>query len=258
MGEQSLNLEDEIRVINYEIAMKILKQSSLQFIILGSLSLALAGCSTTLSPDQEAKFSHDGLERVTENTSADVVYVRPGIDLSTYTKVMLEEPEVAFRKYWQQNYNMDHPLTLRLSDEDVEKLREEGQRLFMEAFSEGLEKGGFTIVDEPGEDVLLVKPSLTDLYMVAPDPDNRLGVWTKVYAESFGDMTLYLELYDSVTHQILVRAQDERRDIGEGAGSWRIPRNRVTNIADARRVFHEWANMFVKGFQRAREVGAGN
>jgi len=229
----------------------------LSLIALIPAGLILSGCVTNeLSPEKEAQMSHDGLVRVTDKTRADIVFVRPGVDLSGYKKVMLEEPEVAFRKNWQSNYNFDNRGINRLTDKDVEKMRVEGAKLFMKEFSIGLEKGGWEIVDEPGPDVLLLKPSLTDLYVVAPDPNNNMGVWNKVYAESFGDMTLYLELYDSVTHQILVRAEDEQRDIGEGAGSWRMPRNRTTNIADASLVFREWANMFVRGFEEARKVAA--
>ncbi len=224
---------------------------------LAPVALLFTACvSNELSPEKEAQMSHDGLVRVTDKTRADVVYVRPGVDLSGYTKVMLEEPEVAFRRNWQQNYNFDNRGMNRLTDKDVEKMRRQGQELFMKEFAKGLEKGGWQVVDEPGEDVLLLKPSLTDLYIIAPDPNNNLGVWNQVYAESFGDMTLYLELYDSVTHQILVRAEDEQRDIGQGAGSWRMPRNRTTNIADASLVFRDWANTFVRGFEEARQVAA--
>jgi hypothetical protein len=219
-----------------------------------SSALLFSACTTSrVSPEAEARLSHDGLEPVTGKTSADAVYVRPGVDLSRYDKVMLEEPDIAFRANWQQDFNFGDP-TRRLSNKDVEKMIVEGKKLFLEEFSQGLEKGGITIVDEPGDDVLLVKPSLIDLYITAPDPNNQSGIWNEVYARSFGDMALFIELYDSVSHQILVRAQDQQRDIGEGAGSWRFPRNQAINRADARMAFSQWARMFVKGFDRAKEA----
>jgi len=239
--------------IVYHSTITLMKKKTPIVILLFTLiAMLFPACVTTeLDEEKQAQMSHDGLVQK-EAKYADAVFVRPGADLSGYSKVMLEAPEIAFRKNWQRDYNMDNPMK-RLDDRSIEKMITEERKLFLEEFTKGLEKRGVTVVDEPGEDVLLLKPSLIDLYVVAPDPDNRAGMWDKVYAESFGDMTLFLEIYDSVTHQILVRSLDEKRDIGEGGGSWRFQRNRATNRADAGMAFSEWASMFVKGFNRAKE-----
>lgn len=65
---------------------------------------------------------------------------------------------------------------------------------------------------------------------------------------------LVIELYDSVTEQLLVRAIDTKRD--DDSFAWRIPRNQSTNIRDARAAFQSWAKMLAKGLDRARKAGA--
>ena len=58
-------------------------------------------------------------------------------------------------------------------------------------------------------------------------------------SESAGGMTLYLEIFDSVTGQILARAIDRQEDRGTGRIQWQ---NSVTNKAEADRMLRRWAS----------------
>ena len=212
--------------------------------------LSFAGCATTSKyPD----VSPDGLTRI-ESKRADAVYVQPGADLSGYSKVALLEPQISFRKYWQDDVNMDRPMN-RVSDKDMAEMIAYGKKLLAEEFIEELKKGGYDVVTEPGPDVLIVKPAIVDLDIFAPDPNNTAGIWTKTYSDGSGRGTLWLELYDSVTGQVLVRAYDTKSNEGDGF-TWRIPRTRASNINDARYAFQSWAKMLVKGLDAAKAKGA--
>jgi hypothetical protein len=72
------------------------------------------------------------------------------------------------------------------------------------------------------------------------DPNADFSVFKRVKT-SAGAATLYLELYDSVSGDIIGRAADRQaiRSASDGI-SWR---NRATNSADARRMFRRWANL---------------
>ena len=66
----------------------------------------------------------------------------------------------------------------------------------------------------------------------------RLGVAHDAVA-----VTLLLELFDSVSSQIIGRAADRRT---AGNRSFGIQANRVTNRADAQREFRVWADKFIE------------
>jgi hypothetical protein len=58
-----------------------------------------------------------------------------------------------------------------------------------------LEEDRYAVVDEAGEDVLLIRPAIINLDVNAPDTPQAGRSMT--YVASAGEMTLYLEAYDS-------------------------------------------------------------
>ena len=218
--------------------------------------LLLAGCTTSEQPAAPTnptgeeiglqEITHDGLRLQTGNSG--VVYTIPGLDLTPYNKLILLTPEINFERSWRMDINSERRMNT-ISGSDMREMIETGQRLFVEVFSTELEKAGYQLVDEPDDDVLLVRPSILDVYLNAPDPDR--DPWMRVYAESAGDATLVLELYDSVSRDIMVRAIDRKTEIGYDGSGWAMPRSQTTNIADARLAFQSWARMFIRGLQDA-------
>jgi hypothetical protein len=99
------------------------------------------------------------------------------------------------------------------------------------------------VVDTQDYDVLLLRPAIIDLDISAPD--TLSAGRSRTFSASTGSATLYIELYDSVSGQILGRAAD-RTNIRNNMGTvtWS---NRVTNSADARRMFSRWAG-FLRDF----------
>ena len=226
---------------------KIAPRTSL--LIALSLVLGFVGCATAPSLPE---VTEDGLARV-KDAQADALYLRPGAQLAVYTKVSLLEPRIAFRAGWQTDTGRSS-LGKRVSDKDMQAMIDTGKKLLIEEFTAELTKGGYTVVTESGPDVLVVKAAITDLDVLAPDPTNLAGAWTKTYSDGAGEATLMVELFDSVTGQVLVRAVDHKSDSHGGGFSWRIPRSRFTNINDARSALGSWAEMLVKGLDRAKSA----
>ena len=67
------------------------------------------------------------------------------------------------------------------------------------------------MVEDAGEDVLIAKPAIVDLDVIAPDLQTAQR--SKTYSESAGEMTLVLELYDSLTHDKIVTVRDRKQTV---------------------------------------------
>jgi hypothetical protein len=211
---------------------------------LGAL-LALAGCATAPESIPE------GLVLV-KDTQADTVYARPGVDFGKYTQFYLLEPNIAFRADWESD--MAFPgggAGMGISSSDMERIISMGKKLLAEQFDAELKKGGFALVPKAGPHVLAVKASIADLYLEVPDPNNLAGTWGRTYSRSSGSATLEIELYDSVSGQLLARAHDDKDNENDGY-SWRFEKNQMSNINDARAAFSDWAQMLVNGLKRAK------
>jgi hypothetical protein len=163
--------------------------------------------------------------------------------------VYLVEPYVAFKKNWQRDHNRGS--AFRVTTSDMERIKSELAEHFMEIFSEELKSGGYTLANERAEDILLVKPAIIDLDVISPDV--RTSGRSSSIGTSAGSMTLYLEIYDSETGDLLAKALDPTSDRDTGIMQWQ---SSVSNRMAATRMIRPWAEALVKGLDRAREAGA--
>ena len=116
----------------------------------------------------------------------------------------------------------------------MDRIKTRVSELFNSVFIEVLEADdGFEIVSEPDYDVLLVRAAIIDLDVTVPD--TSAAGRSRSYTADSGAATLYIELYDSVSGQILGRAFD-RQAARQNTSVMRWT-NRASNTADARRVF---------------------
>jgi hypothetical protein len=164
--------------------------------------------------------------------------------------VYIAEPQVAFKKNWKRNLNAGAVgLSSNVSNSDMERIKKDVAELFMEVFKEELAAGGYELAHERAEDVLLVKPAIIDLDVNAPDI-KRAGQ-NRAYAQNAGSMTLYIELYDSETGDLLAKALDRTEDRSNGA----IMQLQTgpANRAAGKRMMKPWAEGLVEGLDRARK-----
>ena len=201
-------------------------------------------CNPCLAEKERPIVTIEGLQLIKDSNLA-LVYAQPDAELGQYSKIYLAEPYVAFKKNWQHLRKRYDPNTV--TADDMAKIKSELSSLFMEVFSKTLEQGGYEMVTERAEDVLLVKPAIINLDIVGPDIPTSSNVRT--YSESAGEMTLYMELYDSVTDDLLAKALDRKEDRHTGYFRWQT---RITNRAAATRILQVWADVLKEGLDEAR------
>jgi len=218
-----------------------------------SFSLILSGILLSfplIATNELPQVTAEGLERVPD-TRLRVVYAEPGIDLSTYSKLLLIEPQVAFRKDWRRDINRNNPFTI--TPQDMQNIRTELAAMFYEILISKLEAGNYFLVKEQGEDVLIIRPAILDLNVNAPD--TARATTTRSLSRSAGDMTLYLELRDSVTGDILAKALDYQAD---HSNVTTFVRDNTRNEQAARRILDQWAQILLSGLDETMRVASGS
>ena len=219
-------------------------------LFLSVLMLAFAGTAT--ARDKLPETTTEGLV-LQHDTKVAAVYMRPGASLAEYDKISLLKAYVAFKKNWVREHNRDEGFEQQLRSRDVDRIRSELSEEFTKVFTEVLStKGGHEMVAAGGDGVLIIRPAIINLEITAPDLMTA-GMQSN-YAASAGQMTLYMELLDGVSGELLYRVIDP-----EAAGNhmWKV-RNKVTNKADADRVLRRWATLLndhltqVKGVEKVK------
>jgi hypothetical protein len=195
--------------------------------------------------------TEDGLHLVKGSKLA-IVYAEPGADLAPYHRVKMLDPYVAFKKNWLRDQRSSSAQKLRVSSSDMEKIKNSLASEFKTIFADELKKGGYEVVDEAAEDVLLIRPAIINLDVNAPD--TMSAGMSRTYTSSAGEMTLYIELYDSVTGDLIAKALDRRAD-GSNAGFYTWA-NSVTNTVAAKKILKGWADILVKALQEAKSYPA--
>lgn len=193
--------------------------------ILTAAALVFGCQSTTQSP----QVSPEGMQLEVSNRST-VAYTKEGENFSEYVKVQILPSQVAFKKNWQRDYNCSQPSLSARIKAGVAKLFDE---VFKEEF--GKENDNL-IVEQAGVGTLVIKPAIINLEINAPDLQTAGRV--KTYVKETGQATLFLELYDGVTGEILARIIDSEVVGDKMHAQWA---NRVKNTADAKRVIRKWA-----------------
>ena len=214
------------------------------FICLGLIALPLAAKQKQKMPETTT----DGLKLV-KQTKSGAVYTKPGASLEAYDKIMLVDAYVAFAKNWERDYNRDQVgLERRVTDKDMDEIKTKVASEFKRVFTKQLEKGGYEIVTQAAQDVMILRPAIINLTVTAPDV-NSAGM-SRTFVNSAGSMTLYFELFDSVTSDKFAQVFDS-----EEAGQYGFAReaNRVTNKAALDQTLAHWAGLLVKRLDEAHD-----
>ena len=181
--------------------------------------------------------SSDGLH-LEPDTKLGAVYLKPGADLSQYNKLALLDTYVAFAKNWQRNYNEEAPFEDRVSDKQMQKIRKNVSEEFAEELTKTLTADGREFVKTGGTGVLILRPAIINLRITAPDV--MAPGMEQTFVASTGSMTLYLELLDGKTGDLLARIIDNEAASDDGIAE---VANSVTNTADFDRVVQHWAQL---------------
>jgi hypothetical protein len=214
-------------------------------ILLTAVAFAALSTVTVQSKNAPPPVSHDGLHLDPDSDVA-LLYTKPEVVWTEYSRFKMLEPYVAFKKNWERNTKV---AGRRIPKKDIERIKVEAAALLREVFIEELdERGGYRFVEESDDDVLIMRPALIDLVITAPDI--KVAGRVEQYVASAGAATLFLEMYDSVSGEILARVVDRKRMQDYGYARWA---NSVTNRADAKRMFKKWAVLLRTGWDDMRK-----
>lgn len=216
-------------------------------ILLVMVSFTFVSSSALAKDEWEfPEYTIEGLKRVPNPESLTVVYAEPGANLTQYKRVYLVEPLVAFKKNWQSDQNRN--LGINISTSDMERGKKAIAELFMDVFTKELEDGGYHLTHERADDVLIVKPAILNLDLDAPD--TMRATIGRTYTKGRGSMTLYIELYDSETEDLLAKAMDKRVSRNN---NYMYLQSRPAISQKVRRMMTPWAVALRKGLDRAHQ-----
>jgi hypothetical protein len=205
-------------------------------IVFLSIAFACIPVAVLAADESPPKVSKEGLE-LRKQTKQRVVYVKPGASFAQYQSVHILNPYVEFSKDWQKDYNStQRDLSRKVSDDDLERAKESLTKQFNEIFRDELTKGGYQVKDTAEPGVLVLRPALINIEVSAPDlmaPGRSV-----TYAQSAGQMTLYLELWDATSSTILARVIDAQAD----PSTLTQRTSSVTNRAAADLILRGWAD----------------
>ena len=196
------------------------------------LTTALVACADPpRRVGREEALSADGLVRVPSRRVSGS-YVRPGADLSRYSKARIElvgveyEREPSQRRSGPAGTHTNYALTAH----QLARI----EQYFLEAFErELLGKGGLSAADAAGPDVLDVRGRIVDLVVQVP-PEPRPS--DRSFVRRAGVLTLIVDIGDSRTGESLVRLAD-RRVISETGDFELYSSDSVSHTAALRKAF---------------------
>jgi hypothetical protein len=175
------------------------------------------------------------------------VYLRPGADFRTYTKIMIDPVQVSFRPGWLKDINSSR-LTGRVSEQDAQQIAAAMRSGFADIFAATFKAKGYEIVNAPAPDVLRLAAEIANVYMTAPDPMGG-GAGTRTYTVEAGEATLALAGRDSTTGAVLGIAVDRRTTGGAGHATLATS---TSNRFEFEELFRDWSLACVRGLEQLK------
>jgi len=209
--------------------------------------LIVAGCSSappTIQEGPNAEVSYDGLH-VIDNSIFKLAWADPDVDFSKYDKIMSGGAFLEYRavKKSSSTRARSSDSEFYIDDKNRERLKEELSTIFKEELAKSTR---FTMVDAPGEDVLMIRGGLHDIVSFVPPELMGRG---DIYLRSVGEITLVLEAVDSRSNEVIFRAVERRAAESHGA----MRSNSVTNWSEVRRLIRRWATKLREGLDAIPE-----
>ena len=206
-----------------------------------SASVATLNVNAATPPTKAAdELSYDGLQR-RDSKVFEHLWVRKYFDVRSYKKIIFKAPHIEYRPVMKGSGDdsAGFPLNQRQKDSLFE--------IVNKAFQSELAKSTkFTLTTEPGPDVLIIRGDLLDVVSFVPPAASGKGDLLSV--ADIGEATLNMELYDSISDAIVVRAL-ERVSAKHDAGT------PATTAADAvQRTATQWATILRERLDAAASI----
>ena len=209
----------------------------------------VCGAQSDEDIDASTETSYDGLVQV-KKTGFRNVWVKPGIDAASYSKILPVGVDFHYRDVPEGNRTSASRARSSNSEFPIEEnTRARIEEIMAELFLEELgDTDNFTLTDEPGPDVIRIIGGLHDV--VSNVPPDYIGRGN-IYLSRVGQATLVLQIEDSMSREVIARIVDRRA--ADPAFAQRS--NTVTNTAEVRRLARTWARLLSRGLDKWHESG---
>jgi hypothetical protein len=208
-----------------------------------------ASAARSSSKALEDAMAQGGLRKVSVK-GIELAYTKPGATLANYKRVKIDPVEVAFHPSWNPTRTGSN---IKVSSTERQKILDGVAKLVQEEFAHEIQgNSGYALTDETGDDVLRVKISIVNLYVTAPDTGSSMGM-SRTYVVSAGEMTLFAELSDSKSGEVIGRVVD--REEARSAGPVALSGG-VYNQGEARSIAASWARILRKALDNAHGIAA--
>ena len=163
------------------------------------------GAQPVLATGSDADVTEEGLHRV-DPSLMEAAWVRPDLDLSDYTRILLMPGAVQFREVPEKIY--DARTSIGISEFPVPEDRQKWLReVWSEAVEESFAQASYDRHYDVGSDVLVVQAFLVDVVSHIP-PKNAGSQYT--FVQDPWESYVVLELRDATTTQLVARTIDRR------------------------------------------------
>ncbi len=224
-------------------------------ILFGTLGCSTGGGGGSHYVPADVPREKDGLRLVTDS-NFDREYVKPGLDLSRYDRVLLVPVEFVYTPRYKRSHRFDRDdgPDQMVPEERLKKEHEADLVRLRKLFRQALEKelgGAYQLADQPGSGVLSLSVGVVDLDLGVVDagensPDQRAYGLAPV-------IKLTASLRDGVTGEELVqmlKVSQSHHDVAQSSAG-------VLFWGDIRDAFAAWARAFRLMLDHAREPHAG-
>jgi len=222
--------------------MRSLKQTILWRYVAVVVAAVLTGACADVArapspaPPVSDEVNFEGLQTVRVRRF-EIGQVRPGTDFKRYAGVLFDSPELAYRTPDRSRQEV------ALEDEQKENFR-----VFVdEVFTAELGKMQHpALVDSPGEGVIRLEVRLQDITATVPPRSIGMVGRAAIALAAVGQVTLVIELYDSVSDEILARVVDTKAIEGAALAK---DGAMITRWEDVDRIVARWASITRSGLE---------
>ena len=166
-----------------------------------------SGAQPILATGSDADVTKEGLHRV-HPSIMEAAWVRPDLDLSRYTRILVVPTGVQFREVADRRYNVRTRATVTefpLDDQKKEWFRGVWRRAVDAQFAQ---EQSYELYYGVGSDVLVVQGFLVDVVSHIPPPD--IAGSNVTFLRNPWIASVVLELRDATTAELLARTIDRR------------------------------------------------
>ena len=208
----------------------------------------LIGSAAVTAQAANAPQSWSGLVEVNAR-NLDAAFLLPGADFRPYTKIMLDEPEVAFRDNWLRSVNSGSASRTRnrVTEADAARILASVSTNTTDIFAAEFERAGFKVVTAAGPDVLRVRIGIVNLFVNAPD--TMSAGRTRSFTTNAGEATLIMEVRDSQTRALLASIADRRQTQGPGGQA-----TSISNTQEFQTLARRWARIASGGLVALKDA----